>query len=71
MPLAARAQLPGLERGRADIIVHGIAIVLATFRRAGADSLVVSDFGLREGLLVDMLDARREASSKSSGDPRI
>jgi exopolyphosphatase/guanosine-5'-triphosphate,3'-diphosphate pyrophosphatase len=47
-----RAALPCLEPGRADLIVAGTAIVLATLHLSGADRLVVSDWGLREGVLI-------------------
>lgn len=46
-----RAALPCLEPGRADLIVPGTGIVLATMRLLGADVLVVSDAGLREGMM--------------------
>jgi len=51
-----RAALPCLEPGRADVIIPGIAIVQATLTRAGVDALVVSDFGLREGILAAMVE---------------
>jgi exopolyphosphatase/guanosine-5'-triphosphate,3'-diphosphate pyrophosphatase len=54
-----RAALPCLEPGRADIIVHGIAIVTATLDRAAIDTLVVSDWGLREGLVAERLAPAR------------
>jgi len=44
-----RARLPCLEPGRADLIVAGTAIVLATLDIVRAERLVVSDWGLREG----------------------
>jgi exopolyphosphatase/guanosine-5'-triphosphate,3'-diphosphate pyrophosphatase len=47
-----RARLPCLEPGRADLIVAGTAIVLATLDVVRAERLVVSDWGLREGLLL-------------------
>lgn len=47
-----RAALPCLEPGRADLILAGVAIVLATLDLTGADRMVVSDWGLREGILV-------------------
>ncbi|MBI1733803.1 MAG: Ppx/GppA family phosphatase [Candidatus Rokubacteria bacterium] len=46
-----RAAVPCLEPGRADLIVPGIAIVLATMRTLSAPALVVSDAGLREGMM--------------------
>ena len=61
LSLPERAALPCLEPGRADVIIPGIAIVQATLDRVGADALVVSDWGLREGILV--------AAVEGSGDP--
>ena len=55
MTVAERAALPCLERGRADLIIPGIAICLAAMARLGYDSLVVSDCGLREGILCEIL----------------
>ncbi len=57
LSVAARAALPCLEPGRADLILPGIAIVLATLDAVGADRLVVSDSGLREGILAAAADA--------------
>jgi len=51
LPLAERRSVPGLEPGRADVIVMGAAIVLEVLSWAGASSLVVSDRGVRWGLL--------------------
>lgn len=48
-----RGRLPCLEPGRADILVPGIAIVLATMGHLRADRLIVSDAGLREGIMGD------------------
>ena len=56
-----RAALPCLEPGRADIIVHGIAIVTATLDHAAVDTLVVSDWGLREGLVAERLAGERRS----------
>ncbi len=55
LTVAERASLPCLEPGRADVIVPGIAILLETMTLTGAESLVVSDDGLREGILVEAL----------------
>lgn len=49
-----RAALPCLERGRADLIVPGTAIVLATLALLAVDRMVVSDWGLREGILISL-----------------
>ena len=55
LPAAARATLPCLEPGRADLIIPGIAICLAVMDRFGAAALGVSDSGLREGILIQHL----------------
>ena len=55
LSLAERGALPCLEPGRADLIVPGTAICLAALGRLGFESLVVSDRGLREGVLCEIL----------------
>lgn len=51
LTLAERGTLPCLEPDRADLIVPGVAIVLATLDLTGAGAMIVSDWGLREGIL--------------------
>lgn len=53
-----RAALPCLEPGRADLIVPGVAIVVAVMALLHADALVVSDWGLREGIVAELLEDR-------------
>jgi exopolyphosphatase / guanosine-5'-triphosphate,3'-diphosphate pyrophosphatase len=55
LDMEARALLPCLEPGRADVIIPGIAICLAAMARLGRDTVVVSDRGLREGILCELL----------------
>ncbi len=55
LSVAERAALPCLEPGRADLIVPGTAICLAIFEHLGFDALTVSDRGLREGMLCEIL----------------
>lgn len=47
-----RLTIPGLEKGREDLIIAGTLITLQTMEMFGADSLKVSDYGLLEGLVV-------------------
>ena len=56
LTVAERAMLPCLEPGRADLIVPGTAIVMATLDQIGIDRLRVSEYGLREGVLVDAIE---------------
>lgn len=53
--IAERRALPGMEPGRADVIVVGARIVRPVMAWAGAQELVVSDRGVRWGLLVRAL----------------
>lgn len=55
MTIEERSRIISLSRGREDLIVPGIAIIQATLQRAGATGLTVSDYGMREGMIVDML----------------
>lgn len=59
-PLGARQRLPGLEPGRADVIVAGTCLLAEALDILGFDGLTVTDGGLREGVLLDTL-ARRLA----------
>ncbi len=52
LTVAERGALPCLEPGRADLIVAGTAVVLATMDRLSAGHVIVSDWGLREGILI-------------------
>ena len=55
LPLRERRGIPGLEPGRADIILAGAAILAVSMERLGYHELQVSDDGLREGILIDLL----------------
>jgi exopolyphosphatase/guanosine-5'-triphosphate,3'-diphosphate pyrophosphatase len=52
LSLAERLKLPGLEKGREDLIIAGILITLQTMQLLGFTRLHVSDYGLLEGLIV-------------------
>ena len=58
LTLEERAGLPCLEPGRADLIIPGTAIVMATLDQMAIDQLRVSEYGLREGVLVDAIEDR-------------
>ena len=51
MPLEERIRLPGLQPGRADIVVHGICILLAVMERFGIETITVSEWGNLDGYL--------------------
>jgi exopolyphosphatase/guanosine-5'-triphosphate,3'-diphosphate pyrophosphatase len=51
---AQRRGVPGLEAGREDVIVAGIIILKTILDTLGVQSCIVSDRGLREGVLLDL-----------------
>ncbi len=54
LPIQKRQSVPGLEKGREDLIVSGGLILLSVMKRFGYHQVLVSDYGLREGLLIDL-----------------
>jgi exopolyphosphatase / guanosine-5'-triphosphate,3'-diphosphate pyrophosphatase len=55
MSLEELRQVPGLRPERADIIGAGLAVVVELLSAVHADSVTVSAFGLRDGLLLEMM----------------
>jgi len=53
-----RLSIPGIEKGREDLILPGSLILLLTMRTLGFHEVIVSEYGLREGLLVDYFKNR-------------
>ena len=49
MPVEERKLLPGLQPNRADIIVHGICILIACMDRLGIEEITVSEYGNLDG----------------------
>ena len=49
MPIEDRKQLPGLQPNRADIIVHGICILIAVMERLEIEQITVSEYGNLDG----------------------
>lgn len=58
LPSAARVAVPGLNPGRADIIVAGLAVAAEVLARVEPRHLTVSAYGIREGLLLDVAKVR-------------
>jgi exopolyphosphatase/guanosine-5'-triphosphate,3'-diphosphate pyrophosphatase len=53
---AGRTGLPGLEKGREEVITAGAIIIRTVMERLGMSIVLVSDLGLREGMLLDLLE---------------
>jgi exopolyphosphatase/guanosine-5'-triphosphate,3'-diphosphate pyrophosphatase len=56
---AQRQGLPGLEFGREDVILAGALILCTVMEVLSVEECLVSDFGLREGLLIDLVRRQR------------
>lgn len=50
--LNERLELKSLERGREDLIIAGTVIVLKTMKTYQCDTLLVSEYSLREGIIL-------------------
>ena len=53
MSLAERQGVPGLNAARSDIILGGLAVAAEVAARVEAKELVVSGYGIREGILLE------------------
>ena len=51
MPVEDRLKLEGLQPSRADIVVHGICILLAVMRHLKMEEVVVSEYGNLDGFI--------------------
>jgi exopolyphosphatase/guanosine-5'-triphosphate,3'-diphosphate pyrophosphatase len=56
MTMAERKKLPGIEPGRADVIVAGTLLLLGIVEHAGAGEVIVSNGGVRVGLALELTD---------------
>jgi len=55
MALCERNTLPGMEKGREDIILQGIILLQETMRYLGAEELMIDANGVRHGVLCERL----------------
>jgi exopolyphosphatase/guanosine-5'-triphosphate,3'-diphosphate pyrophosphatase len=60
--VTSRAKLPGLDAGRADIVLAGALILEGVFEVFGIDQMIVSDYALREGVLLDTIQRTQGGS---------
>ncbi len=58
MPLPERRALPGLEPGRADVILAGLVILQLILEQLGAPHFRVSGRGVRHGVALRLLEGR-------------
>ena len=68
-PLEARRQIPGLNPQRADIIVAGVAVIARLTRWLGSQRVLVNDRGVRDGVLLSMIDDLSGVAPPSRAQP--
>lgn len=56
MTAEQRLNVPGLEKGREDLIIAGTIATLCTLKKFSCESLIVSDGGLLEGVLYNLAE---------------
>ena len=54
-----RLAMSGMEKGREDLIVAGSLMVLEVLDRWGYQEMIVSDWGLLEGIAIDLAGSAR------------
>jgi exopolyphosphatase/guanosine-5'-triphosphate,3'-diphosphate pyrophosphatase len=66
MSLDERREVPGLNADRVDIIVPGLAIIDGIMRRFRVNTLQVHTYGVRDGVLLKMIDGLQGAKNVNS-----
>jgi exopolyphosphatase/guanosine-5'-triphosphate,3'-diphosphate pyrophosphatase len=65
LSVEGREALAGMEKGRGDLIVPGLRIVLSLLARFARERLTVSDFGLLEGIVLSMTEGKGTSIRKN------
>jgi exopolyphosphatase/guanosine-5'-triphosphate,3'-diphosphate pyrophosphatase len=68
MPLKQRREVPGLNPDRADIFVPGLAVIDGIMSRFKVNLLQVHSAGVRDGLLLTMIERLQGASEATPPD---
>lgn len=69
--LADRQKMKGLDKDRADMIVHGAAIVTLLLKHGGIPKIMLCDKALREGILYDFIEKNRKSLKIEEENPEI
>jgi exopolyphosphatase/guanosine-5'-triphosphate,3'-diphosphate pyrophosphatase len=67
MKVKQRSRVPGFEKGRADIIIAGGALLECILSEVGAEQITTCDWSLREGVILDYLSQVEGEHQKRSG----
>ncbi len=56
LPVARRTSVPGISSTRAESVLGGALVIDVLMELSGADSILVSGYGVRQGVVLDQLD---------------
>ena len=68
---ADRIGLPGLEQNREEVIAAGAIIIRTIMETLGMSQVLVSDLGLREGVLIDLARSLSDIRNREKSDAHI
>jgi exopolyphosphatase/guanosine-5'-triphosphate,3'-diphosphate pyrophosphatase len=69
--LRARLKAPGLDESRADIIVAGAVVLDTILQEVGARELILCEWALREGILLDYIHGHRRTLARAEAYPDV
>jgi exopolyphosphatase/guanosine-5'-triphosphate,3'-diphosphate pyrophosphatase len=70
-PLKHRAEIPGVDPKRVDVLVPSIIVLRTLMERLDIAELTVSDKAIREGLLYDFIERHREGIQAEHEIPNV
>ena len=71
MDLEERMHLPGLDPRRADLMVAGAILLDTLLKKLGAEEITLCDLALREGVLLDYIQAHRRDIARVGSYPDV
>jgi exopolyphosphatase/guanosine-5'-triphosphate,3'-diphosphate pyrophosphatase len=71
LDLRRRLKLPGMDRRRADLLPVGAVLLDTLLSRLGARELILCEWALREGLLLDFASRQRTALARAEAFPDV
>ena len=63
--------MPGMDQSRADIIVTGAVVLDTLLQRTGVKELVLCEWALREGILLDYMQGHRRSVARAEAYPDV
>ena len=69
--LRERLRVPGMDARRADIIVAGAVVLDTVLDRLGVEELVLCEWALREGILLDYINGHPRSLARAEAYPDV